>query len=70
MVKLKINLFSIFVCCIQFLLTCCLLKKIKKQKFRYILQLFFDKGENEIQEVEIVTGVYGTDTISATAIYV
>ncbi|GFU19224.1 histone-lysine N-methyltransferase SETMAR [Trichonephila clavipes] len=36
-----------------------------KEKFRYILQFFFDKGENSSQVTEIVKGVYGADTVTA-----
>ncbi|GFW54312.1 histone-lysine N-methyltransferase SETMAR [Trichonephila clavipes] len=39
--------------------------KVKKEKLRYILQFFFDKGENASQVAEIVNGVYGADTVKA-----
>ncbi|GFT25434.1 hypothetical protein TNCV_182551 [Trichonephila clavipes] len=39
--------------------------EIKKEKIRYILQFFFDKGENTSQATEIVNGVYGVDTVTA-----
>ncbi|XP_046820280.1 histone-lysine N-methyltransferase SETMAR-like [Vespa crabro] len=34
---------------------------VNKEKIRYILQFFFDKGENASQAAEIVNGVYGPD---------
>ncbi|GFX62483.1 histone-lysine N-methyltransferase SETMAR [Trichonephila clavipes] len=36
-----------------------------KEKIRYILQFFFDKGENASQVAEIGNGVYGADTVTA-----
>ncbi|GFW57305.1 histone-lysine N-methyltransferase SETMAR [Trichonephila clavipes] len=39
--------------------------EVNKKKIRYILQFFFDKGENAIQGAEIVNGVYGADTVTA-----
>ncbi|GFV23786.1 histone-lysine N-methyltransferase SETMAR [Trichonephila clavipes] len=42
--------------------------EINKEKIRYILQFFFDKGENVSHAAVIVNGVYGDDT--ATASYV
>ncbi|GFY02987.1 histone-lysine N-methyltransferase SETMAR [Trichonephila clavipes] len=39
--------------------------EVNKEKIRYILQFFFDKGQNASQVAEIVHGVYGTDTITA-----
>ncbi|GFX29985.1 hypothetical protein TNCV_2616971 [Trichonephila clavipes] len=42
--------------------------EVIKEKIKYILQFFFDKGENASQVAEIVNGVYGADT--ATANYV
>ncbi|GFY36103.1 putative transposable element [Trichonephila clavipes] len=39
--------------------------EINKEKIRYILQFFFDKGENASQVAEIVNGVYGADTVTA-----
>ncbi|GFV84726.1 histone-lysine N-methyltransferase SETMAR [Trichonephila clavipes] len=39
--------------------------EVNKEKIRYILQFFFDKGENASQAAEIVKGVYGADTITA-----
>ncbi|GFU52258.1 putative DD34D transposase [Trichonephila clavipes] len=35
-----------------------------KEKIWYILQFFFDKGENARQAAEIVNGVYGVDTVT------
>ncbi|GFX45002.1 histone-lysine N-methyltransferase SETMAR-like [Trichonephila clavipes] len=37
---------------------------VNKEKIRYILQFFFDKGENASQVAEIVNGVYGADTVT------
>ncbi|GFV84241.1 hypothetical protein TNCV_3039011 [Trichonephila clavipes] len=37
----------------------------QRKNIRYILQFFFDKGENASQVAKIVTGVYGPDTVSA-----
>ncbi|GFV03200.1 histone-lysine N-methyltransferase SETMAR [Trichonephila clavipes] len=39
--------------------------EVNKEKIRYILQFFFDKGENASQMAEIVSGVYGVDTAIA-----
>ncbi|GFW81687.1 histone-lysine N-methyltransferase SETMAR [Trichonephila clavipes] len=39
--------------------------EVHKQKIRYILQFFFDKGKNASQVAEIVNGVYGPDTVTA-----
>ncbi|GFT10406.1 hypothetical protein TNCV_3190871 [Trichonephila clavipes] len=36
-----------------------------KEKIGYILQFFFDKGENASQVAEILIGVYGADTVKA-----
>ncbi|EFN76640.1 Histone-lysine N-methyltransferase SETMAR, partial [Harpegnathos saltator] len=36
-----------------------------KEKIRYILQFFFDKGENASQAAENVNSVYGPDTVTA-----
>ncbi|GFW89900.1 uncharacterized protein TNCV_2979961 [Trichonephila clavipes] len=36
-----------------------------KEKIQYILQFFFDKGENASLVTEIVNGVYGADTVTA-----
>ncbi|GFX07911.1 histone-lysine N-methyltransferase SETMAR [Trichonephila clavipes] len=38
---------------------------VNKQKILYIVQLFFDKGENASQAAEIVNGVYGAGTVIA-----
>ncbi|GFS68459.1 histone-lysine N-methyltransferase SETMAR [Trichonephila clavipes] len=38
---------------------------VNKEKIRYILQFFFDKGKNASQAGEIVHGVYGADTAKA-----
>ncbi|XP_012058558.1 PREDICTED: histone-lysine N-methyltransferase SETMAR-like [Atta cephalotes] len=39
-----------------------------KEKIRYILQFFFDKGENASQATENVNSVYGSDTSQSRAI--
>ncbi|GFX10298.1 histone-lysine N-methyltransferase SETMAR [Trichonephila clavipes] len=39
--------------------------EVNKEKIRYILQFFFDKGENASQVAEIVNGAYGVDTVTA-----
>ncbi|GFV29701.1 histone-lysine N-methyltransferase SETMAR [Trichonephila clavipes] len=39
--------------------------EVNKEKIRYILQFFFDKGENASKAVEIVNGVCGADTVTA-----
>ncbi|GFU13457.1 histone-lysine N-methyltransferase SETMAR [Trichonephila clavipes] len=36
-----------------------------KEKIRYILQFFFDNGENASQAPKIVNGIYGADTVTA-----
>ncbi|KAL9918814.1 histone-lysine N-methyltransferase SETMAR-like [Glossina fuscipes fuscipes] len=38
--------------------------EVNKEKIRYILQFFFDKGENASQAAKIVNGVYGSDTVT------
>ncbi|GFW41500.1 histone-lysine N-methyltransferase SETMAR [Trichonephila clavipes] len=39
--------------------------EVNKEKIRYILQFFFDKGENVNQAAEILHGVYGADAVTA-----
>ncbi|GFS47279.1 histone-lysine N-methyltransferase SETMAR [Trichonephila clavipes] len=39
--------------------------EVNKEKIRFILQFFFDKGENTSQVAKIANGVYGADTITA-----
>ncbi|GFX20131.1 hypothetical protein TNCV_1436911 [Trichonephila clavipes] len=39
--------------------------EVNKEKIRYILQFFFDKGEKASMKAEIVNGVYGADTVTA-----
>ncbi|GFU93085.1 histone-lysine N-methyltransferase SETMAR [Trichonephila clavipes] len=39
--------------------------EVNKEKIRYILQFFFDKGENASQLVDIVNSDYGPDTVTA-----
>ncbi|GFW66637.1 hypothetical protein TNCV_1370701 [Trichonephila clavipes] len=38
--------------------------KVNKEKIRYILQCFFEKGKNASQVAENVNGVYGADTVA------
>ncbi|GFX42163.1 histone-lysine N-methyltransferase SETMAR [Trichonephila clavipes] len=39
--------------------------EVNKEKIRFFLQFFFDKGENASQVTEIANGVYGADTVTA-----
>ncbi|GFQ99215.1 histone-lysine N-methyltransferase SETMAR [Trichonephila clavata] len=39
--------------------------EVNFEEIQYILQFFFDKGENASQVAEIVNGVYGADTVTA-----
>ncbi|GFU82720.1 histone-lysine N-methyltransferase SETMAR [Trichonephila clavipes] len=39
--------------------------EVNKEKIRYILQFFFDKGENASQAAEIANGVKSADTVIA-----
>ncbi|GFW13111.1 histone-lysine N-methyltransferase SETMAR [Trichonephila clavipes] len=39
--------------------------EVNKEKIRYFLQFFFDKGENASQAAEIVNGAHGVDTVTA-----
>ncbi|GFX31770.1 histone-lysine N-methyltransferase SETMAR [Trichonephila clavipes] len=39
--------------------------EVNKEKIRYILQFFFDKGKNANQVAEIVHGVNGADIVTA-----
>ncbi|GFU68118.1 histone-lysine N-methyltransferase SETMAR [Trichonephila clavipes] len=39
--------------------------EVNKEKNRYILQFFFDKGEKASQVVEIANGVYDVDIVTA-----
>ncbi|GFX46174.1 histone-lysine N-methyltransferase SETMAR [Trichonephila clavipes] len=39
--------------------------EVNKEKIRYILQFFFEKGKTVSQAAEIVNGVYGADTVTA-----
>ncbi|GFU18289.1 histone-lysine N-methyltransferase SETMAR [Trichonephila clavipes] len=39
--------------------------EVNKEKIRYILQFFFDKGENASQVAEIVNDEYVADTVTA-----
>ncbi|GFV81042.1 histone-lysine N-methyltransferase SETMAR [Trichonephila clavipes] len=38
--------------------------EVNKEKIRFLLQFFFDKGENASQVAEIANGVYGADTVT------
>ncbi|GFV42089.1 histone-lysine N-methyltransferase SETMAR [Trichonephila clavipes] len=38
--------------------------EVNKEKIRYILQFFFDKGENASQAAEIVNDIYSADTVT------
>ncbi|GFU44544.1 histone-lysine N-methyltransferase SETMAR [Trichonephila clavipes] len=39
--------------------------EVNKEKIRFFLQFFFDKGENASQGAGIANGVYGADTVTA-----
>ncbi|PRD17719.1 UNVERIFIED_CONTAM: Histone-lysine N-methyltransferase SETMAR [Trichonephila clavipes] len=39
--------------------------EVNKEKIRYILQFFFDKGENSSQVAETADSVYSADTVTA-----
>ncbi|GFW22258.1 histone-lysine N-methyltransferase SETMAR [Trichonephila clavipes] len=39
--------------------------EVNKEKLRFFLQFFFDKGENASQMAEIANGIYGADTVAA-----
>ncbi|GFT70369.1 histone-lysine N-methyltransferase SETMAR [Trichonephila clavipes] len=39
--------------------------EVSKEKIWFILQFFFDKGENANQMAKIANGVYGADTVTA-----
>ncbi|GFT40020.1 histone-lysine N-methyltransferase SETMAR [Trichonephila clavipes] len=39
--------------------------EVNKEKIRFFLGFFFDKGENASQVAEIANGVYGHDTVTA-----
>ncbi|GFV45115.1 histone-lysine N-methyltransferase SETMAR [Trichonephila clavipes] len=38
--------------------------EVNKEKIRFFLHFFFDKGENASQRAEIVNDVYGADTVT------
>ncbi|GFW76289.1 histone-lysine N-methyltransferase SETMAR [Trichonephila clavipes] len=42
--------------------------EVNKEKTWYILQFFFDKGENGSQEAETLDGVFGADTVTANSV--
>ncbi|GFT88671.1 histone-lysine N-methyltransferase SETMAR [Trichonephila clavipes] len=51
---------------VHLVVSCRVLKmEINKEKVRYILQFFFDKGENASQVGGIINGVYGAGTLTA-----
>ncbi|GFY00532.1 hypothetical protein TNCV_2139291 [Trichonephila clavipes] len=59
------NSFAVF-CLVHSVVSYRMLKmEVNKEKIRYILQFFFDKGENASQVAEIVNGVHGADTVTA-----
>ncbi|KAL9925456.1 histone-lysine N-methyltransferase SETMAR-like [Glossina fuscipes fuscipes] len=61
----KKNSFAVF-CLVHSVVSYSVLKmEVNKDKIRYILQFFFDKGENASQAAKIVNGVYGSDTVTA-----
>ncbi|KAL9873347.1 histone-lysine N-methyltransferase SETMAR-like isoform 1-T2 [Glossina fuscipes fuscipes] len=61
----KKNSFAVF-CLLHSVVSYSVLKmEVNKEKIRYILQFFFDKGENASQTAKIVNGVYGSDTVTA-----
>ncbi|GFV55476.1 histone-lysine N-methyltransferase SETMAR [Trichonephila clavipes] len=39
--------------------------EVNKEKIRFFLQFFFDKGENASQGAEIANGVYGANNVTA-----
>ncbi|GFV81245.1 histone-lysine N-methyltransferase SETMAR [Trichonephila clavipes] len=39
--------------------------EVNKEKIRFILHFFFDKGKNASQVAAIANGVYGADTLTA-----
>ncbi|GFX34479.1 hypothetical protein TNCV_3657171 [Trichonephila clavipes] len=41
----------------------------KKEKNRFSLQFFFDKGQNASQVTEIDNGVYGVDTVTTSYVH-
>ncbi|GFV43235.1 histone-lysine N-methyltransferase SETMAR [Trichonephila clavipes] len=42
--------------------------EVNKEKIRFFLQFFFDKGENASQVAEIAKGVYGVVTVAANCV--
>ncbi|GFV52720.1 histone-lysine N-methyltransferase SETMAR [Trichonephila clavipes] len=38
--------------------------EVKKEKIRYVLHFFFDKGKNASQAAEILNDVYGSHTVT------
>ncbi|GFU96078.1 histone-lysine N-methyltransferase SETMAR [Trichonephila clavipes] len=39
--------------------------EVNKEKIRFFLQFFFDKGENASQVAEIANGVHGADNVTS-----
>ncbi|GFX83585.1 histone-lysine N-methyltransferase SETMAR [Trichonephila clavipes] len=39
--------------------------EVNKEKIRFFIQFFFDKGENARQVAETVNGIYGAETVAA-----
>ncbi|GFW99013.1 histone-lysine N-methyltransferase SETMAR [Trichonephila clavipes] len=39
--------------------------EVNKEKIRFLLQFFFNKGEHASQVAKIANGVYGADTVTA-----
>ncbi|GFS67266.1 histone-lysine N-methyltransferase SETMAR [Trichonephila clavipes] len=43
--------------------------EVNKEKIRYILHFFFDKGEHAKQAAEIVNSAYDADTVTANYVH-
>ena len=41
--------------------------EVNKEKIRYILQYYYDKGKNAAQACEKICAIYGEDTLSKSA---
>ncbi|GFX62624.1 histone-lysine N-methyltransferase SETMAR [Trichonephila clavipes] len=44
--------------------------EVNKEKIRFFLQFFFDKGENASQVAEIANDIYGVNTVTANYVQV
>ncbi|GFX93864.1 histone-lysine N-methyltransferase SETMAR [Trichonephila clavipes] len=56
----------LFFCLVHSVVSYRVLKiEVNKEKIRFFLQFFFDKGENASQVAEIANGVYDSDTVTA-----